>query len=69
MWVAQQGLQQSKKRMVWAVNKKRQHIEFFKSDLVLVSATHCPLSRRLSPKFNHRYYGPYEVLQSFNGVT
>ena len=69
MRVAQQGLQQSKERMVRAANKKRQHIEFFKGDLVLVSAVHWPLPGGLSPKFNHRYYGPYEVLQSFNGVT
>ena len=37
--------------------------------MVLVSAVHWPLPGELSPKFNHRYYGPYEVLQSFNGVT
>ena len=43
MWVAQQGLQQSKERMVQTANKKRQHIEFFKGDLVLVSAVHWPL--------------------------
>ena len=47
MRVAQQGLQQSKERMVRAANKKRQHIEFFKGDLVLVSALHWPLLGRL----------------------
>ena len=44
-------------------------MKFFKGDLVLVSATQMPLPGQLSPKFNYRYYGPYEVLQSFNGVT
>lgn len=28
---------------------------------------HCLAS--LTPKFNHRYYGPYKVLKSYNGVT
>ena len=44
-------------------------MKFFKGDLVLVSATQMPLPGQLSPKFNYRYYGPYEVLQSFNGIT
>ena len=54
--------------MVQAANKQRQHVKVFKGDLILVSPAHWPLLGRLSPKFNHRYYRPYEV-QGFNGVT
>ena len=38
-------------------------------DLVLVSAANWHVPAQLSPKFNHRYYGPYKVLRNFNGVT
>lgn len=27
------------------------------------------LPQNLTPKFNHRYYGPYKVVHSYNGVT
>ena len=36
---------------------------------VMTSAANWPALAQLSPKFNHRYYGPYKVLRNFNGVT
>ena len=46
---------------------KNINARIFKGDVVLVSAPHWSLLGQFSPKFNHYYYGHYEVLQSFNG--
>ena len=46
--------------MINRVNKKRERVEFFQGDLVLVSVANWPLPQDLTPKFNHRYDGPYK---------
>ena len=52
--------------MINRVNKKCEHVEFSPGDLVLVSATNWPLPQGLTPKFNHKYYGPYNITKQIN---
>ena len=69
MVTARNSLVRTKESMIQTANKHKRHMEFFEGDLVLVSACNWPLLQSLTPKFNHRYYGPYKVLKSYNGVT
>ena len=50
-------------------NTKRAPAEFFKGDWVLVSSANWPLPKPLSHKFNDRFYGPFQVIKSVNGVS
>ncbi|KAH7430801.1 hypothetical protein KP509_08G015600 [Ceratopteris richardii] len=38
-------------------------------DLVLANAKNIILPKNFTPKFNHRYYGPYRISHWFNQVT
>ena len=62
-------LNKTKTQMIACVNKKREHVEFFPRDLMLVSASSWPLPERLMPKFNHRFYGLYVVTKKINNVS
>ena len=62
-------LTKTKSQMINRVHKKRDHVEFFPGDLVLVSAANWPLPQGLIPKFNHIYYGPYKIIKQINNVS
>ncbi|KAI5062360.1 hypothetical protein GOP47_0022899 [Adiantum capillus-veneris] len=67
---AKKNLEQSKVRIAKYTNQKRRPAELFQEgDLVLVSSQNINLPQGLSPKFNHRFYGPYKVLKSYNDIT
>ena len=59
----------TKSQMINRVNKKREHVEFYPGDLVLVNSASWPLLQGLTPKFNHRFYGPYKVVKQLNNVS
>ena len=69
MQAAQVHLTKTKSQMINRVNKKREHVEFYPGDLVLVSAANWPLPQGLTPKLNHRYYGPYKIIKQINNVS
>ena len=69
METAETILNKTKTQMIARVNKKREHVEFFPGDLVLVSASSWPLPKKLTPKFNHRFYGPFVVTKKINNVS
>ena len=66
---AQVHLTKTKSQMINRVNKKREHVEFFPGDLVLVSAANWPLAQGLTPKFKHRYYDPYKIIKQINNFS
>ena len=69
MQATQVDLVKTKSHTINRVNKKREHVEFFPGDLVLVSAANWPLPQGLTPKFNHRYYGPYKIIKQINNFS
>ena len=69
MQAAQEHLIKTKSQMINRVNKKREHVEFYPGDLVLVNSASWPLLQGLTPKFNHRFYGPYKVVKQLNNVS
>ena len=69
MQASQVHLTKTKSQMINRVHKKRDHVEFFPGDLVLVSVANWPLPQGLTLKFNHRYYGPYKIIKQINNVS
>ncbi|KAH6558802.1 hypothetical protein KP509_1Z044500 [Ceratopteris richardii] len=56
--------------MVRIANQNRTEAPDYQvGDLVLVNAKNIILPRNFTPKFNHRYYGPYRISHRFNQVT
>ncbi|MCO5605060.1 hypothetical protein L7F22_059238 [Adiantum nelumboides] len=69
MEVARRHLVTYKEKYVAKANEKAR-AEFFQAgDLVLVSSQNINLPANLTPKFNHRYYGPYRIVRDFNNVS
>ncbi|MCO5577360.1 hypothetical protein L7F22_031189 [Adiantum nelumboides] len=69
MEVARRHLVSYKEKYVAKANEKAR-AEFFQAgDLVLVSSQNINLPANLTPKFNHRYYGPYRIVRDFNNVS
>ncbi|MCO5593221.1 hypothetical protein L7F22_047228 [Adiantum nelumboides] len=69
MEVARKHLVTYKEKYVAKANEKAR-AEFFQAgNLVLVSSQNINLSANLTPKFNHRYYGPYRIVRDFNNVS
>mgnify|MGYP002775002166 FL=1 len=66
---AKQSLEKSKLKMQLQCNKHRVRTEFFVGDWVLVSAENWPLLKPLTPKFNNKFFGPFQVLEVYNGVS
>ncbi|KAH7281210.1 hypothetical protein KP509_36G035800 [Ceratopteris richardii] len=67
---AKEALIKSKERMVRIANQNRTEAPDYQvGDLVLVNAKNIILPRNFTPKFNHRYYGPYRISHRFNQVT
>ncbi|MCO5609271.1 hypothetical protein L7F22_063495 [Adiantum nelumboides] len=69
MEVARKHLVTYKEKYVAKSNEKAR-AEFFQAgDLVLVSSQNINLPANLTPKFNHRSYGPYRIVRDFNNVS
>ncbi|MCO5581197.1 hypothetical protein L7F22_035075 [Adiantum nelumboides] len=69
MEVAWKHLVNYKEKYVAKANKKARPEFFQAGDLVLLSSQNINLPANLTPKFNHRYYGPYRIVRDFNNVS
>ncbi|KAH7427570.1 hypothetical protein KP509_10G049800 [Ceratopteris richardii] len=67
--VAKRHLQSYKDKYIRRNNAQGQPELFTKGDLMLLSAQNISLPINLMPKFGHRWYGPYKILEEYNGVT
>ncbi|MCO5573814.1 hypothetical protein L7F22_027589 [Adiantum nelumboides] len=69
MEVARKHLVDCKEKYVAKSNEKARPEFFQAGDLVQVSSQNINLPANLTPKFNHRYYGPYRIVRDFNNLS